>query len=99
MTTVASLFASSYVFEWPKFMEGTPLLYPPAFDARVVLYPTDKCLRDYLSWRQVDCKSFFSHDRPRRACLLLSCGGIHPGMVTLHGWLAHGDPQSWRRSI
>ncbi len=56
MTTVASLFASSYVFEWPKFMEGTPLLYPPAFDARVVLYPTDKCLRDYLSWRQVDCK-------------------------------------------
>uniref|UniRef100_A0A158QS87 tRNA(His) guanylyltransferase n=1 Tax=Mesocestoides corti TaxID=53468 RepID=A0A158QS87_MESCO len=55
LTTVASLFASAYVFEWPNFMEGTKLLYPPAFDGRVVLYPTDKNLRDYLSWRQVDC--------------------------------------------
>ncbi|KAL5109963.1 putative tRNA His guanylyltransferase [Taenia crassiceps] len=55
MTTVASLFASSYVFEWPKYMVDTPLLYPPAFDGRVVLYPTDKNLRDYLAWRQVDC--------------------------------------------
>lgn len=56
MTTVASLFASSYVFEWPKFMKDVPLLYPPAFDGRVILYPTDTNLRDYLSWRQVDCK-------------------------------------------
>lgn len=56
MTTVTSLFASSYVFEWPKYMVDTPLLYPPAFDGRVVLYPTNKNLRDYLAWRQVDCK-------------------------------------------
>ncbi|VDO16740.1 unnamed protein product, partial [Rodentolepis nana] len=56
MTTVASLFASTYVFEWPNYMTGTKLLYPPAFDARVVLYPTTKNLRDYLAWRQVDCK-------------------------------------------
>nr|CDS27376.1 tRNA(His) guanylyltransferase [Hymenolepis microstoma] len=55
MTTVASLFASTYVFEWPNYMTGTKLLYPPAFDARVVLYPTTKNLRDYLAWRQVDC--------------------------------------------
>ncbi|VDM18149.1 unnamed protein product [Hydatigera taeniaeformis] len=55
MTTVTSLFASSYVFEWSKYMVDTPLLYPPAFDGRVVLYPTDKNLRDYLAWRQVDC--------------------------------------------
>ncbi|XP_065321865.1 uncharacterized protein LOC135929282 isoform X2 [Gordionus sp. m RMFG-2023] len=27
----------------------------PAFDGRVVLYPTDHNLRDYISWRQVDC--------------------------------------------
>ncbi|VDN30716.1 unnamed protein product [Dibothriocephalus latus] len=54
MTTVVSLFASSYVFEWPKYMKDVQLLYPPAFDARVVLYPTDANLRDYLSWRQVD---------------------------------------------
>ena len=26
------------------------------FDGRVVLYPTEKNLRDYLSWRQADCK-------------------------------------------
>jgi tRNA(His) guanylyltransferase len=33
----------------------TPLQYVPSFDSRVVLYPTDRALRDYLSWRQVDC--------------------------------------------
>ncbi|TPP58513.1 tRNA(His) guanylyltransferase [Fasciola gigantica] len=55
-STVVSLFASSYVFEWPNFFPETQLLYPPAFDSRVVLYPTNSTLRDYLSWRQVDCK-------------------------------------------
>ena len=63
MSTVTSLFTSSYVFEWPNYMEDTKLLYPPSFDGRIVLYPTDKNLRDYLAWRQVDCKliafSFF----------------------------------------
>ncbi|CAL8069911.1 unnamed protein product [Calicophoron daubneyi] len=54
-STVVSLFASSYVFEWPNFMPDVKLLYPPAFDSRVVLYPTNQTLRDYLSWRQVDC--------------------------------------------
>ncbi|VEL33520.1 unnamed protein product [Protopolystoma xenopodis] len=56
MTTVVSLFSSTYTFEWPRVMPADqPLLYPPAFDARVVLYPTDRNLRDYLAWRQVDC--------------------------------------------
>ena len=32
------------------------LLYPPMFDGRVVLYPSEKNLRDYMSWRQADCK-------------------------------------------
>uniref|UniRef100_A0A5K4FAI5 tRNA(His) guanylyltransferase n=1 Tax=Schistosoma mansoni TaxID=6183 RepID=A0A5K4FAI5_SCHMA len=54
-STVVSLFTSSYVFEWPNYFPDTPLLYPPAFDSRVILYPTNKTLRDYLSWRQVDC--------------------------------------------
>ncbi|THD24790.1 Histidyl tRNA-specific guanylyltransferase [Fasciola hepatica] len=54
-STVVSLFASSYVFEWSNFFPETRLLYPPAFDSRVVLYPTNSTLRDYLSWRQVDC--------------------------------------------
>ena len=29
----------------------------PSFDGRVVLYPSSSNLRDYMSWRQVDCKS------------------------------------------
>ncbi|KAL7780184.1 hypothetical protein CFE70_010206 [Pyrenophora teres f. teres 0-1] len=33
-----------------------PLTPPlPSFDGRAVLYPSDDNLRDYLSWRQVDC--------------------------------------------
>lgn len=28
--------------------------YPPSFDGRIVLYPTEKAVRDYFSWRQVD---------------------------------------------
>ncbi|XP_015126659.1 probable tRNA(His) guanylyltransferase [Diachasma alloeum] len=54
LTYVNSLFASAYVFNWPKFFEDAPLKYPPAFDARIVLYPADENLRDYLSWRQAD---------------------------------------------
>ncbi|XP_043504433.1 probable tRNA(His) guanylyltransferase [Polistes fuscatus] len=54
MSNVNSLFASSYVYHWPRFFRGRDLYYPPSFDARVVLYPTDKNLRDYLAWRQAD---------------------------------------------
>ena len=28
--------------------------YPPSFDGRIVLYPTEKVVRDYFSWRQAD---------------------------------------------
>lgn len=31
------------------------LMYPPSFDARSILYPSKENIRDYLSWRQVDC--------------------------------------------
>ncbi|KAM4732555.1 putative tRNA(His) guanylyltransferase isoform 2-T4 [Anableps anableps] len=55
MTHVASQFSSSYVFYWKEFFGEQPLLYPPSFDGRVVLYPTNRNLRDYLSWRQADC--------------------------------------------
>ncbi|XP_041846079.1 probable tRNA(His) guanylyltransferase isoform X3 [Melanotaenia boesemani] len=27
----------------------------PGFDGRVILYPSNRNLRDYLSWRQADC--------------------------------------------
>uniref|UniRef100_A0A8C4Q403 tRNA(His) guanylyltransferase n=1 Tax=Eptatretus burgeri TaxID=7764 RepID=A0A8C4Q403_EPTBU len=55
MTHTVSLFASSFVFHWLEFFGETVLRFPPTFDARVVLFPTDRCLRDYLSWRQADC--------------------------------------------
>ncbi|CAG8538459.1 15022_t:CDS:2 [Acaulospora colombiana] len=45
----------SYVFYWKEYFPLKELLYPPSFDGRVVLYPSDNNLRDYLSWRQVDC--------------------------------------------
>uniref|UniRef100_A0A131YW61 tRNA(His) guanylyltransferase n=1 Tax=Rhipicephalus appendiculatus TaxID=34631 RepID=A0A131YW61_RHIAP len=54
MTNVCSLFTSSYLFYWPQFFT-CPVQYPPSFDGRVVLYPSDANLRDYLSWRQADC--------------------------------------------
>lgn len=55
MTYLCSLFTSSYVFHWNQYFTYTKLKFPPVFDSRIVLYPTDKNLRDYLSWRQADC--------------------------------------------
>lgn len=54
LTCINSLFTSSYVFHWSEFFPNQSLLYPPCFDARIVLYPSDENLRDYLSWRQAD---------------------------------------------
>jgi tRNA(His) guanylyltransferase len=31
------------------------LKFPPTFDGRVILYPSIQNLKDYFSWRQVDC--------------------------------------------
>uniref|UniRef100_A0A336LT21 tRNA(His) guanylyltransferase n=1 Tax=Culicoides sonorensis TaxID=179676 RepID=A0A336LT21_CULSO len=54
LSNVNSLFTSSYVMYWNDFLPDTKLQYPPSFDARIVLYPSDQNLRDYLSWRQAD---------------------------------------------
>nr|CAG4641087.1 EOG090X0AR4 [Eulimnadia texana] len=54
-TYVCSLFTSAYLFHWSSYFPTSRPKYPPAFDGRVVLYPTNKNLRDYLSWRQADC--------------------------------------------
>ncbi|XP_058442807.1 probable tRNA(His) guanylyltransferase [Malaya genurostris] len=52
---VGSLFTSAYLFNWHFIFKDTNILkYPPVFDSRAVLYPTDKNLRDYVSWRQAD---------------------------------------------
>ena len=42
---------------WPRYFSTQDLQYAPAFDARVVLYPSDQNLKDYLSWRQADCET------------------------------------------
>jgi tRNA(His) 5'-end guanylyltransferase len=31
--------------------------YPPSFDGRIVLYPSEREVRDYFSWRQADSVS------------------------------------------
>lgn len=50
----ASMFTGAFILGWPQFFE-TKLLRAPIFDARAVLYPTTQTIRDYISWRQVDC--------------------------------------------
>lgn len=53
-SNVNSLFTSAFCFHWAKWFPNKQLKYPPSFDARVVLYPSDQNLKDYLSWRQAD---------------------------------------------
>ncbi|XP_050303502.1 probable tRNA(His) guanylyltransferase [Anthonomus grandis grandis] len=55
MSYINSLFSSAYVYYWKDYFKEQKLKYPPSFDSRVVLYPSDQNLRDYLSWRQADC--------------------------------------------
>ncbi|KIJ62911.1 hypothetical protein HYDPIDRAFT_41602 [Hydnomerulius pinastri MD-312] len=54
LTTLTSYFTSCYVFHWPQYFPDTPLRYPPSFDGRIVLYPDERAIRDYFSWRQAD---------------------------------------------
>lgn len=54
LSLVCSVFSSAYAFYWQEYFSDKKLQYPPAFDGRIVLYPTDYNLRDYLSWRQAD---------------------------------------------
>lgn len=57
LTTVVSTFTSYYIHLWPSFFHDRALSSPmPSFDGRVVLYPSVQNMRDYLSWRQADCK-------------------------------------------
>ena len=55
ISLAVSKFTSVYQFYWNEFFPDTRLLYPPTFDGRTVLYPNKEVLRDYISWRQVDC--------------------------------------------
>lgn len=55
ISIICSLFSSSYVMKWSNYFPDTKLQYAPTFDGRAVCYPSEFILRDYLSWRQVDC--------------------------------------------
>ncbi|EXJ86887.1 tRNA(His) guanylyltransferase [Capronia epimyces CBS 606.96] len=71
VTTVVSTFTAAYVALWPSTFEASgggvgdgdgggggdalSLTMLPTFDGRAVCYPSWGNLRDYLSWRQVDC--------------------------------------------
>ena len=65
VTSVVSSFTAAYVFAWNRFFvedeggEGRELSMEmlPTFDGRAVCYPSWENLRDYLRWRQVDCRS------------------------------------------
>ncbi|KAL6043396.1 hypothetical protein STEG23_007976 [Scotinomys teguina] len=50
---ISNTFSSLLLPNLPCVLQ--PLLYPPGFDGRVVLYPSNQTLKDYLSWRQADC--------------------------------------------
>ena len=53
-TIVNSLFSTAYVYYWTDYFGYVRLLQPPGFDSRVIVYPSDTNLRDYLCWRQAD---------------------------------------------
>ncbi|RYP17021.1 hypothetical protein DL765_004782 [Monosporascus sp. GIB2] len=56
VSTVVSTFTAYYIHLWPSYFPDTPLLPPlPSFDGRAVCYPSVQNMRDYMSWRQVDC--------------------------------------------
>jgi len=56
VTTVVSTFTAYYVHLWLQFFPDMQLSLPlPSFDGRAVQYPSTQNMRDYMSWRQVDC--------------------------------------------
>ncbi|KAJ5767354.1 uncharacterized protein N7511_004970 [Penicillium nucicola] len=57
VTTIVSTFTAHYIFKWSEYFPSTPLQPSllPSFDGRAVIYPNSRILRDYMSWRQVDC--------------------------------------------
>lgn len=56
VSTIVSTFTAYYVHLWSTYFTDTPLSPPfPSFDGRAVCYPSVQNLRDYMSWRQVDC--------------------------------------------
>jgi tRNA(His) guanylyltransferase len=55
VSLVPSVFSSAFARNWSQFFPDAILDEDQAFDGRAVMYPSTDVLRDYLSWRQVDC--------------------------------------------
>lgn len=57
LLTFSSHMAVNYVLQWNREFPDRPITDEriPTFDARVVTYPNAQTVRDYFSWRQVDC--------------------------------------------
>ncbi|PKY07622.1 putative tRNAHis guanylyltransferase [Aspergillus campestris IBT 28561] len=57
VTTIVSTFTAHYIHQWGTYFPDEPLQSPylPSFDGRAVMYPAVQNMRDYMSWRQVDC--------------------------------------------
>ncbi|CAH2355585.1 tRNA(His) guanylyltransferase [[Candida] railenensis] len=57
ISTFSSTITAYYQHHWSVVFPSKPLKIErlPTFDARVVMYPTAKLIKDYFSWRQVDC--------------------------------------------
>ncbi|KAK3336763.1 Thg1 C terminal domain-containing protein [Cercophora scortea] len=56
VSTIVSTFTGYYIYLWSTYFPDKPLSMPlPSFDGRAVCYPSVQNLRDYMSWRQVDC--------------------------------------------
>lgn len=64
VTTIVSTFTAHYIYKWSEYFPDRLLLpsHLPSFDGRAVIYPNNRILRDYMSWRQVDCKWLFHGD-------------------------------------
>ncbi|EIN03965.1 tRNAHis guanylyltransferase [Punctularia strigosozonata HHB-11173 SS5] len=54
LTALTSIFTSMYMFHWAEHFPQKALKYPPSFDGRIILYPSEQEVRDYFAWRQVD---------------------------------------------
>lgn len=57
VSTFASFMSVHYVMAWNGEFPEKPIDVArlPTFDARAVVYPNAQVVRDYFSWRQVDC--------------------------------------------
>lgn len=57
VSTFASFISVNYLYEWNLEFPEKPIKLErlPSFDARIIVYPAIKHIRDYFNWRQVDC--------------------------------------------